>query len=140
MRNGEPHPKNYPFWNEVIEGINQPIVQVGVHGEPHLVPDVRHNLSLTELAKLVDECKTWIAIDSFFQHFCWDRKKKGIVLWGQSDPLIFGHPENINLLKSRDNLREKQFWLWEQTTFNAGHFVGPDVVLEHLNALLTELG
>ena len=132
MRNGQTHPKNYPWWNTVIEHIDEELVQVGIEGETQLVPDFRKNLSLTELAKLVENCDTWLSVDSFFQHFCWDLKKPGVVLWGQSDPLIFGHPENINLLKDRKYLREKQFWLWEQCEFNADAFVAPEVVLETL--------
>ncbi len=132
MRNEKPHPKNYPWWPEVIKQIDDEIIQVGVEGETQLVPDFRKNLSLTELGKLVDECTTWISVDSFFQHFCWDRKKYGIVLFGQSDPLIFGHPENMNLLKDRKYLRDKQFWLWEQCEFKKDAFVQPKKVIEAL--------
>jgi hypothetical protein len=127
MRNNKPHPKDYPFWEELIKKIPDSIVQVGVEGEKQLVEDFRKNLS-----KLIHQCDTWIAVDSFFQHLCWDLKKPGIVLFGQSDPLIFGHPENINLLKSRLFLREKQFWLWEQCEANDDAFVSPNVVLDAL--------
>jgi ADP-heptose:LPS heptosyltransferase len=129
-----PNPKNYPFWKEVVAGIKEPIIQIGVEGEEQLVPDIRKSLPLKELAKLVKECRTWIAVDSFFQHFAWlECKKRGIVLWGQSKPKIFGHPGNVNLLKNEKYLREKQFWLWEQCEFNAAAFVEPKVVLEALS-------
>lgn len=132
MRNDKMHPKNYPYWREVIENIDEDIVQIGIEGEEQLVPDFRKNLRLYELSILVSQCNTWIGVDSFFQHFCWDLNKPGIVLFGQSDPNIFGHPENINLLKDRKYLREKQFWLWEQAEFNIDAFVEPKVVLEAL--------
>lgn len=132
MRNDQPHPKNYPYWKEVIEQIDEEIIQVGVEGEEQLVPDFRKNLSLTELETLVKQSKTWMSVDSFFQHFCWDIKKPGVVLFGQSDPIIFGHPENVNLLKDRSYLREKQFWLWEQAEFVKESFVEPKVVLDAL--------
>lgn len=138
MRNGKQHPKNYPYWKELIPLISEPIIQVGIEGEEQLVSDFRKDLSLKELAELVNECKTWIAVDSFFQHFCWDIGKYGIVLWGQSDPNIFGHPENTNLLKSRTYLREKQFWLWEQCESNDEAFVKPDVVIDALNKKLNK--
>ena len=57
----------------------------------------------------------------------------------ESDPVIFGHPENVNLLKDRKYLREKQFWLWEQCEFNADAFVTSDVVLEALESFGVEL-
>jgi len=134
---GTPHPKNYPHWKELISMINasshiEPIIQVGINGEVGFVSDFRKNLPLTELAKLVKECRTWISVDSFFQHFCWDLGKPGIVLFGQSDPNIFGHPENTNLLKDRKYLRDRQYWQWEQTMHNPEHFVKPDVVIDAL--------
>lgn len=135
LRNGKRNPKNYPYWKELIELIKEPIIQVGIEGEEQLVPDFRKNLSLSELRELVNECKTWISCDSFFQHFGWDLKKYGIVLWSVSDPLIFGHPENINLLKDRNNLVENQFLWWELTKYDHNKFVNPDQVMKALNNL-----
>jgi hypothetical protein len=133
LRNGKTNPKNYPYWKELISEIKEPIIQVGVEGEEQLVDDFRKNLLLSELKSLVlNECRTWISVDSFFQHFCWDIKKYGIVIFGQSDPLIFGHPENKNLLKDRKYLRKEQFWLWEQCDYNAEAFVYPKEVLRLL--------
>lgn len=133
LRNDKQNPKNYPYWEELIELIDEPIVQVGVEGEKQLVEDFRKNLPISELRKLVGECRTWIGIDSFFQHLCWDEGKKGIVLWGPSDPLIFGHPENINLLKDRSLLVPNQFLWWEFTEHKNERFVKPHEVMEHLN-------
>lgn len=141
MRNGAPHPKNYPFWADIIKGIDEEVIQVGIEGEQQLVPTFHKNLSLSSLAELVKNCKTWISVDSFFQHFCWDLSKPGIVLFGQSDPNIFGHIENINLLKDRKYLREKQFWLWEQCEFSTECFVEPPIVfnaLKHFDVKIKE--
>ena len=144
LRNGETnHPKNYPYWNTLIPMIKElddTIFQVGSGNEQPLpgVTDMCLNLSLSNLEKTVEQCKSWISVDSFFQHFCWDLGKRGIALWGQSDPLIFGHPENINLLKSRLFLREKQFWQWEQTTYNPAVFVQPGEVIVALRKLLNQ--
>ena len=134
LRSEKINPKNYPYWKELIRLIDEPIVQVGIDGEEQLVDDFRKNLSLTELGNLVDQCRTWISCDSFFQHFCWDRKKYGIVLWSVSDPNIFGHPENINLLKDREYLVKNQFLWWESTEHDANKFVNPEMVIESLNA------
>jgi ADP-heptose:LPS heptosyltransferase len=132
LRDGKNNPKNYPWWPELISLLHEPIVQVGVEGEEQLVDDFRKNLSIVELTKLINQCKTWISVDSFFQHLAWDIGKQGIVLWGQSDPNIFGHPENINLLKDRKYLREKQFWWWEQCDYIAEAFVSPEEVLKYI--------
>lgn len=135
LRNGKNNPKNYPYWKEIIALVEEPMVQVGVDGEEQLVEDFRKNLSLDELAKLVNECRTWISVDSFFQHFCWDLGKSGIVLWGQSDPKIFGHPENINILKDRSYLRYNQFWMWEQCPYREDCWVDPETIVQKLNLL-----
>jgi ADP-heptose:LPS heptosyltransferase len=137
MRNGKQHPKNYPYWSELIAKLRSSgheIIQTGSKGEEAIVEDVRLGLSLTELTELVKSVDTWISIDSFGQHFCWDLGKPGIVIFGQSDPVIFGHPENINLLKDRKYLREKQFWLWEQCEANDEVWVTADEVLQAFNA------
>jgi ADP-heptose:LPS heptosyltransferase len=136
LRNGKTNPKNYSYWPELIKLLDHPVVQVGVKGEQQLVDDFRPNLPLTELAELVHQADTWISVDSFFQHFCWDLKKYGIVIWGQSDPLIFGHEENINLLKDRKYLRKEQFWLWEQCEYKQECFVNPTQIVKHINQFL----
>ena len=138
LRNGKPNPKDYPFWKELIQLLhknNYEVIQTGVSGEQQLVDDCRFNLTLDQLANLILATDTWIGVDSFGQHYAWDLQKPGIVLWGQSDPNIFGHPENINLLKDRKYLREKQFWLWEQCEYRTDVFVEPELVLEALVSL-----
>lgn len=139
LRNGKINPKNYPYWQELVEQLYKnkfEVVQVGVNGEEPLVSDFRKNLSLDKLSNLVNECDTWISVDSFFQHFCWDLKKPGIALWSQSNPEIFGHPENINLLKDKKYLRPNQFHIWEQCDYNKEAFVEPDQVVKCLHDLL----
>ena len=131
-RTDKENPKNYPYWSELVKLIDEPIIQVGVKGEKQLVDDFRLNLSLSELAELVKECRTWISVDSFFQHFCWDLKKPGIVIWGPSDPKIFGHPENINLLKDRKYLARNPFLMWEMSEYDPNRFVLPKEIIKHL--------
>lgn len=135
MRNGEQHPKNYPFWKELVgllinEG--HTLTQVGIEGEEQLVTGFRKNLSHDDLCNLIKENDTWISVDSYGQHVGWSVGVKGIAIFGQSDPLIFGHSENINLLKDRKYLREKQFWLWEQCEANDEVWVTPQEVMDAL--------
>jgi len=130
--NGRENPKNYPHWKEVIDQINEPIIQVGVDGETQLMDDFRKNLPLSELKQLLQQCRTWISCDSFFQHLGYIEKKPGIVLWSVSDPLIFGHPENVNLIKSRDYLAKDQFLWWEDQEYKHDAFVDPDEVVKAL--------
>jgi len=135
LRNGKENPKNYPYWEELVQELQKTmhIIQIGVEGEKQLVPDFRKNLSILELRHLLNECKTWIGVDSFFQHLAWDCQKPGIVLWSVSDPLIFGHKENTNLLKDRLYLAKNQFLWWDFTEHNPNAFVKPKEVLMCLN-------
>ena len=136
LKNGKENPKNYPYWEELIQKIPKSIhiIQVGVDGEKQLVKDFRKSLSILELRHLLDECKTWIGIDSFFQHLAWDCQKPGIVLWSVSDPLIYGHKENINLFKNRVYLAKNQFLWWDFTEHNPDAFVKPKEILKCLKA------
>ena len=136
LRNGNLNPKNYPieYWKELVYEIKkrEQVIQVGVEGEEQLVDMFVKNMSLPRLRELIQECRTWIGVDSFFQHLAWDEGKQGIVLWGPSDPLIFGHSENINLLKDRSHLVANQFIWWEATQHSNDRFVEPQKVIEHL--------
>lgn len=132
LQNGKENPKNYPFWHELIALIDEHIIQVGIDGETPLVDDFRPNLSMSELRQLIKDCRIWIGVDSFLQHLAWSEGKPGIVLWSVSDPLIFGHPENTNLLKSRDNLAKNQFLWWDFTEHNPNHFVPPETVVKYI--------
>ena len=134
LRTGKENPKNYPYWGELVQELQKMmhVVQVGIEGEKQLVPDFRNNLPISELRKVVRQCKTWIGVDSFFQHLAWDEGKKGIVLWGPSDPLIFGHTENTNLLEDRKHLAKNQFIWWEATEHKKERFVKPQTVLNYL--------
>ena len=134
LKSGKENPKNYPYWKELIQLIGDSIsmVQVGVNGEIPLVKDCRFNLSIPELKILISQCTTWISVDSMFQHLAWDCNKKGIVLFSQSDPLIFGHESNINLLKSRLYLRKNQFLWWEDVDLIEDSYIHPSEVIRHL--------
>ena len=137
LMNGKQNPKNYAYWKELIYLIDKSIhiVQVGVDGEEQLVPDFRMNLPISELRQLIKDCHTWIAVDSFFQHLAWSEGKKGIVLWSVSDPIIFGHEENINLLKSREYLAKNQFLWWDLTEYNKEAFTEPKEVIKFLDQI-----
>ena len=133
MRNGKPHPKNYPWWSDLIkqlEADGHRLIQVGIEGETQLVSDFRKNLSIAELSHLILENDTWIGLDSFGQHLGWSLGRKGMAIFGQSDPLIFGHHENVNVLKDRSYLRERQFWLWEQAEYREDCWLSPAEIYE----------
>jgi len=132
LRNGQTNPKNYPYWRELVTLLPQPVVQVGVEGELQLVEDFRKNLTLQDLAKTIRECTTWASVDTFFQHYAWSQGKKGVVIWGQSDPRIYGHEENDNLIKDYSFLTPNQFLMWEMIPYREDCWVEPKIVAQHV--------
>lgn len=130
----KPNPKSpsLMWWKILVSKITEPIVQIGVTGEKQLVSDFRPNLSMNQLISLLDECRTFITIDSFFQHLAWDQNKPGIVIWGQSNPKIYGHDIHTNLLKGKEYLMPDQFLMWDLVKYRDDCFVEPQEVISKL--------
>lgn len=134
LRNGKENPKNFPYWKELVALLvesNIKVIQIGSSKDNKIpgITDFRQNLKLSQIRELLKECDTWISVDSFLQHLNSNyERKQGVVIFSQSNPDIFGYKENINLLKHRKYLREKQFWLWEQCEFDADAFVSAETV------------
>jgi hypothetical protein len=112
--------------------IDEEVVQIGQPGEEEIAGVGRFlvGLSLEGLSELVSKADAWISVDNFFPHFCHARGLRGgIVLWGKSDPRIFGYPENVNLLRDRRHLRNKQFDIWEAEEYEKHVFVSAEEVV-----------
>lgn len=142
LRNGKNNPKNFPYWKEVIEKLKDKgfnVIQIGVDGEEVLISDEYFNSSLMKIKELVEESVTWISVDNFMNHFGHLLEKKGIVIFGKSDPLIFGYNDNINLLKDRKYLRKHQFAIWEEEEFDPEVFIGPDEVIKSVEKIYQEV-
>ena len=139
MRNGKRNPKNYPFFSELIkmlEDAGHTIIQIGRKNEEQLVKDFRSDLPLKELRKLLEEVDLFITIDSFLPHMAKHYGKKGIVIFSKSDPLIFGYPENMNVLKDRKHLRERQFDIWETEEYDEKAFIEPKIIFDSISSYI----
>lgn len=135
MRNGKRNPKEYPWWIELIALLKEKgfyVIQIGTPNEPQITEDFRTGLKFKELAELMLKCRILISVDNFAHHFAALHKKPCIVLWGKSDPLIFGYSQNHNLLKSRSFLRANQFGIWEEEEYNPDVFVTPEEVISYV--------
>jgi len=136
LRNGGNNPKNYPFWREVLKGLNgQKVLQIGLPEEEKICKDFYFPPNLKSVKELLLECDTWVSVDNFLPHIAHHVKKPGVVIFGQSDPSIFGYKENINLLKSREYLRKDQFQIWEQCEYNPDAFVEPGIVIDAIRRM-----
>ena len=128
-KEGKTNPKNYPWWPELIELLkDHSITQIGVEGEPRLAPTFLKGLQYNHIKTLVNEKDFWISVDSFLPHLAQFTNKNGVVLWGPSDPLIYGYSNNLNILKDRSYLRPDQFNIWEAIDHNPDAFVKPEEV------------
>jgi len=133
---GEKNPKNYPYWEQVIAILkdkipNLEVVQIGVTGEEILkgVTTIKHNLSQKDLCEYIKDCDFWMSVDNFFNHFAtYYKTPNGFVIFGMSDPKIFGYKQNTNILKDRKYLRPDQFGYWWQVQYNEEVFLSGEEV------------
>ena len=139
LRHGKRNPKNYPYWQQLVNLLQEKgyfIIQIGTteidKNEPPILTDnTLTNLKYKELLELVNQSYTWISVDNFFHHFCYYYNKPGFVIFGKSDPLIYGHSINSNILKNRKYLRQgqKQYEYWENETYSEECFIEPQAVV-----------
>ena len=145
LSTGSPNPKNPPswFWPQVVLKLNalgHEVIQIGGVGEDRIdgVVQCYVNWPLKALRLVIEDADCFLTVDSFLPHFVWAEKlnKRGVVVFSLSDPLIWGHPENINLLKGREYVREFQFQDWLAPEYNADAFVSPDEVVNAVTSIL----
>lgn len=133
LRNGNlKHPKNYPYWETVIDLLHKDEIRV-VHITQNPLEyigadEVVINPELNQIKELLLNSCTWASVDNFLHHFASLCNIKGVAIFSQSDPNIFGHENNVNLLKDRSYLRSNQFLAWEEAEYKEEAFVDPNLV------------
>lgn len=137
LRNGGRNPKNYPYWEELaFELINEgyDLYQFSVHGEVliHEDVDVLYEMKLKDIPNILKDYDTFVSVDNFFPHLAAYYDFPGFVIWGKSNPEIYGHGVHTNLLKDKKYLRPDQFRIWEQTEYNADAFMSPLEIFEKI--------
>ncbi len=127
------NPKNYPRFQDVVTILKNTgiwhITQIGTATETAFtnVDAMMTNATLDQIEQLIETCDVWLAVDNFLHHML-RNNSKGVVVWGQSDPNLFGYGNHVNLLKSRSYLRENQFGTWDECQYRTDCWVGPDEV------------
>ena len=136
LRNGKENPKNYPYWAEIVNSLKEEfnIVQIGIKSEEVVrgIENILIDLPLDKLKETTLSVDLWLSVDNFFPHFCHTFNSHGIVIFSQSDPLIFGYEENLNIFKDRKYLRRFQFDIWEAAEYNLDVYVSPEFVIENI--------
>lgn len=137
---GNRNPKDYPYFDKVIALLNadgHDVIQIGVKGENRIdgVGQFIQDWPLDKLVNVIRDCDSWISVDSFLPHFCWRYQlQPGVVIWGQSDSTIWGHPKNINL--AGRYRRQFQYAPWYDAVYDESVFVSPEKVRDALYKLI----
>jgi len=135
------HPKSYPFWDQLIPLLRakyptSQLIQIGRKDEPHLIAVDDHlmGLPLRKIQELITGCRFWISGDNFLQHMvnAAVEQVRGVVLWGVSDPKLFGYGYNLNILRGTQYLRPDQFGVWPGFPKNNDVFERPEIVIERI--------
>lgn len=121
LPNGLTNAKCYPHWGELT-------TQLELKG--YSVDVIKDIIPLKDWDNILLEYDKILTIDSFLQHYCWIKGIQCIVLWGKSDPSIFGHKENINILKDVKYLRPNQFDIWFNEPYNVDAFISVNDLLK----------
>jgi ADP-heptose:LPS heptosyltransferase len=136
MPNKGGSPKDYPYALALAKRLEEKhdVIQVGSNQDMQICENIERNRTFVELQEMISECDTAVCVDSYLQHLMWYCKKRAIVLWGQSDYRIFGHPIHRNMFVSHDCFRPgvQQFQSWMECTPNPKAFVPPDLVMRAL--------
>lgn len=143
LPNGKNNAKNYPYFPDLIKLLKNKgfyTIQIGVAGESRLdgINEFRLHLPFDQLKELVWKDETiLISVDSFFPHFAHNIGRACVVLWGKSDPNVFGYKENINILKDRKYLRNAhdQFVFWNEVPFDPDVFVKAEEVMKCIESI-----
>jgi ADP-heptose:LPS heptosyltransferase len=142
LRSGIHNAKSYPHWEELVLMLKEnghEIIQIGVQGEVRIVGCDQFviNWPYDKLKTLMESCDTFVSVDSFWPHFChYHRLPRGVVLWGKSDHRVWGYPENENLLRGVEHLREFQYQDWETIEHDPRAFVPPKQVIWAVERIL----
>jgi len=138
------NPKNFPYWSTIVGYLKKKeyeVIQIGVNGEMEIpgVDEFRKNKPYEELEKMVMECEFWLSVDNFFHHLAAYKGKKGIAIFGPSNPNIFGHDGNVNISKGSNYHTKNQFLMWVQVDYNISAFNKANEVIEEIDKLIKEV-
>lgn len=137
---GKMNAKSYPYWQEVVDelSVDFKLIQI-VHGNEHpfvassknCPNEVEHlmHVKFKEIEHLVEMSDTFLCVDNYLQHVGHYVGNTGVVLFGPSDPKLFGYSDNVNLFASEKYFRPHQFQTWNEWEYRKDAFVGPDVVI-----------
>lgn len=131
IREGLPSPKNYPYWKELVKILveeGQEVIQVSPIDEERIegTKIVTGTLEFDSIETLVSKADYYISIEGFAPHLL--TKNRGFVIFGVSDPMLYGYNRNINILKNRKYLKANQTDYWHKEDVNEDAYLTADEV------------
>ena len=90
-------------WEELVRRMNSvTFIQIGYHKEARIegAVDFRGKTSIRQAMALIKYCRSFAGVDSFFGHVTNAFDIPGVILFGDSSPIIWGHANNINISKN----------------------------------------
>lgn len=115
-RSSQNHHWSHNKWVELIREMpDYTFVQLGLPDELHVegAIDLRGKTSLREAFALIKCADSFVGIDSNFSHVTNAFDIPGVVLFGDSDPLLWGHENNINIYKKVE-CSPCYYYLWNE--------------------------
>lgn len=137
--------KNYPNFHTIAKFLREnmeiyPIIQLGSGKDEKFDWADWHffDLPLDKLAKLLESCSFWISVDSFIPHLCQTEELEtlGIVIWGPSDPKIFGYDQFINLTGDDPNYTRDPYLWWKDEILDIAKFPSTEKIINKIKTLL----
>jgi len=97
------HMWQHKKWDQLVaEMPDYTFIQVGLESEQAVkgAIDLRGKTSMREAMALIKYTNYFVGIESFFAHVTNAFDTPGVVMFGDSSPVFWGHDNNINLYKS----------------------------------------
>jgi ADP-heptose:LPS heptosyltransferase len=101
-RSSKNHEWEIEQWEQVVKKLpNFTFVQLGLRDESYIhgTVDLRGQLGVREEMAFLQHVRCYAGVDSFLAHAAHAVGTPGVVLFGDSTPVIWGHPSHINIYK-----------------------------------------
>ncbi len=90
-------------WEEIVQRFpNLTFIQLGTKNEEKIkgAIDLLGKTSIREAMALVKYAELFVGVNSFLAHATNAFGTRGVVIWGDTTPKVFGHSNNINIYKN----------------------------------------
>jgi hypothetical protein len=132
------NPKDWPYFNELVAAMPEhEFVQIGFGDKP-IVGAEQFVGTRNDILRLLRDADTFVCVDTWLQHLATlHAAKRGVVIFTRSQPYMFGHRSNINLLKSYMYVLSP-YIRWDAIDYTSAAFIGVDKVIQAIKEVLDD--